>query len=213
MAGPRALLDRGTRIWQTGRAVAAAIEGIPALLDRVNLLVTSAEIVVVHVDAVTSAAQDVAVRVDETQLLARAIATRVDTLQRRIGRLVDAIDPLLASAQQIDPTLVTALSGIAEQLQPLLSALTRLDSSVPQTASSLLTKSAPLVDQIETVILPLLRDMLAAVPDVRGILPVVQRLEPVMVDVETRIAGLPGASLLRKRGEREIDEATAEPAE
>jgi hypothetical protein len=32
-----------------------------------------------------------------------------------------------------------------------------------------------------------------------------------MVDVETRIAGLPGASLLRKRGEREIDEATAGP--
>lgn len=49
-------------------------------LERVNVLVTSAEIVVVHVDAVTPAAQDVAGRVDETDLLARAIATRVDTL-------------------------------------------------------------------------------------------------------------------------------------
>ena len=209
---PRTAIGAGSRVWRTAHAVTAAVDLIPALIERVELLVSSAEVVMVHVDAVTSAAQDVAVRVDETQLLARAIATRIDALQRRVGRLVDGVEPLLASVEQIDPALVTAMTDIVTRLQPLLSALARMDSTVPQAASTLLARSLPLIDQVDTVVVPLLREMRDAVPDVRGILLVVTRLEPAMVDVETRIAGLPGASLLRKRGEREIDDGATQSA-
>ncbi|HEU5265607.1 MAG TPA: hypothetical protein VFU35_02860, partial [Jatrophihabitans sp.] len=82
-----------------------------------------------------------------------------------------------------------------------------LDAEVASQAAQLLARTGPLLDQIDTVVLPVLNEMRGAVPDVRDILPVVQRLEPVMVDVETRIAGLPGSARLRKRGEREIADA------
>lgn len=80
--------------------------------------------------------------------------------------------------------LGTALALTAEQLQPLFSALTGLNADVPDEAVSLLRRSAPLLDQVDRLLLALVQEIRAAVPDVREILPTVQRLEPAVLDVD-----------------------------
>ena len=95
---------------------------------------------------------------------------------------------------------------MVEKLQPLLRAATELDPDLPADAAELVRRTLPLLRELDAL-MPLLREVQAAIPDVREILAVVTRLEPVMTDVETRIAGLPGSNRLLKRGEREIEAA------
>ena len=69
------------------------------------------------------------------------------------------------------------------------------------------SQSLPLIEELDATLKPLLQDLQGAVPDIGEILAVITRLEPVVTDVETRIAGLPGAGRLRRRGQREIEAA------
>jgi hypothetical protein len=200
-------LSVGRRLARTGQNALGALQQVPAMLSRIEELLTAAELVVVRIDTVTGKAQHVVARVQRTRVEAALVVQAAADLEKLSGSLLTDLQPLLAAAADIDPALVQAVTRLVDQLQPLMSVAGGLDPNIPAEASDLLMRSRPLVEQFSTLILPLLSEMRAAVPDVREILPVVQRLEPVLVDVETRIAGLPGAGRLRRRGEREIEEA------
>ena len=129
---------------------------------------------------------------------------QLPALVARIRAVVDTADALLCRVGTVT-TRADAAVGIVD-------AWTNPDAAFASQAAQLLARTGPLLDQVDAVVMPLLKEMRGAVPDVRDILPVVQRLEPVMVDVETRIAGLPGAARLRKRGEREIADAAPDCA-
>ena len=111
---------------------------------------------------------------------------------------------------QIDTGLVKASVAALDRLQPLLDAASLLSPQLPADAADLIQRSRPLLDDAASMLMPMLPEIRASIPDVRRILEVVEGLGPVMTDVETRIAGLPGAGLMRKRGEREIERAAEE---
>jgi hypothetical protein len=194
--GPVAGFVLGRRVVRAGRGLLITAEQVPKLMARVMAIIEAIEVLVLQVQAVTSAADQVLARVESTRAGAALAVDNVMTLQAEVATFVDALQPLLSAFTEIDPQLVRAVTGLTDRLQPLLTALTKVDADTPVEVAQLLHRT-----------MPLMAEMRAAVPDVREILPVVQRLEPVMVDVETRIAGLPGASHLLRRGERKIEEA------
>jgi hypothetical protein len=182
MTGPGLALTR--RLLAAGRAALLALEGLPLLIGRIALLVTAVEDLVRRADRLVAAteqvraeAAEVVGRVELTRAQAAGVVERAGALEADVARLVQTARPLLAALAEVDPELVRTAARISPRL----------------------------LSDLDALVQPLLVELRAAVPDVRAILPVVERLVPVLVDVETRIAGLPGASRLRKRGEREIE--------
>lgn len=207
---PRNAIGTAMRVRRAAAGVLTAVEEVPGLLRRVNALVTEAETVAARLDAVAVTAMEVVegldiVRADATQVLAAA-----ESLRRRAQTLIDAVEPLVVVAGEIE---VDMLRTAAARLQPLLGALSAVDVAFPADVAELVGRTRPLIEQVETLVMPLIREARAAIPDVRDILPVVQRLEPVMIDVETRIAGLPGSGRMRKRGAKEIEESVNQASE
>ena len=202
-AGPGAAVSATNRTAEALIAMMRAAEQVPGLLLRVQKIVTAAELIVVQVTTVTAEAEAVVAQVERTRAAAAIVVADVSVVAERDTELVARLQPVLAAVSDIDPDLVRTLTAVLDRLQPLLGAASALNADVPVEAAQLLHRSLPLLEQMDKLVLPLLAEMRAAVPDVREILPVVRRLEPVMVDVETRIAGLPGPARLRRRGERE----------
>jgi hypothetical protein len=177
------------RVAQAAAGLVRAAEQVPIMLIRVDALLTAVEVLVRQASETSSAAAGLVARVDGVQAAAVRVVGEIDAVQQRAGRLVASIEPLVAVMSEIDVSLVRSTVRIVDDLQPLLQAMTLLKPD--------------LVDE-------LLGELKDNIPDLREILAVVTRLEPVLTDVETRIAGLPGAALLRKRGEREIAAAEAD---
>lgn len=193
------------RVRRAAGGALTAVEEIPGLLRRVNALVTGAEAVAARLDAVAATAMEVVEGLDVVRADATQVLTAAEALRRRAQTLIDAVEPLVVVAGEIE---VDLLRTAAARLQPLLGALSAVDVAFPADVADLVGRTRPLIEQVETLVMPLIREARAAIPDVRDILPVVQRLEPVMIDVETRIAGLPGSGRMRKRGAKEIEDAT-----
>jgi ABC-type transporter Mla subunit MlaD len=176
------------------------------MIARADAILTQAHETVQRIAEVTAAAETAVGRAGETLKQARAIVARVEALDRQVSGLLAALRPLAAAVGEMDPDVARALTQAVTRLQPLLSSLADIRSEAPGDAAELVRKGLPLLSQFESNLVPLLAEIRAAVPDVRGILPVVQRLEPAMADVEARIAGLPGGKRLRERGERVIED-------
>jgi hypothetical protein len=213
---PVALLQRvaiiPAKLINTSRNLVRAAETIPVLVAKAQVVLDNIEILVSRVADVSAGAAMSVESVDAICVEANAAMRCVQQLEARVEILVGRCEPVLAAASEVDPDLVRATRDLMAQLQPVLTAMTSLSADTPAQAAALLSRSGPLLDQIDTIMMPLLGELHDAVPDVRDILPVVQRLEPVMVDVETRIAGLPGADRLLRRGERVIEDATSDGA-
>ncbi len=204
---PRRTVAGTLRVARASTGLLQAAEQVPALVARTEAILTAVEALLVQVNEVTVAAGEVAVRVDEVRATAGQVAGAVDTVQQRASRLVAAIEPLVAVVSEIDVALIRSSVRLVEDLQPLLRAATLLPPDLPQEAAQLVSQSLPLIQELNATLKPLLHDLQDAVPNIGQILAVITRLEPVVTDVETRIAGLPGAGRLRRRGQREIEAA------
>ena len=115
--------------------------------------------------------------------------------------------PLLDAVAELDPSFV----GELEKIAPLLRSLDRLDRDA---TAKFATSYADVLDQLPTLLgqmtddaIPAMQELAGAVPDVRVLREIVTRLEPVLVDVEHIIVGMPGAARARRRGEKELDDA------
>jgi ABC-type transporter Mla subunit MlaD len=205
--GPQWGLAAASRVVGAGTGLLTAAVQIPGLLDRAHNALAGFESLLARVHSTVAGAQALVGRIELTRTEAAAVVDHVAELENRVTALLRQLQPVLDAIAEVDPRLVIGVARTTENLQPLLGALSGLNADVPDEAVSFLRRSTPLLDQVDRLVLPLLEELRAAVPDVREILPTVRRLEPVMVDVETRIAGLPGAGRMRKRGEREIDDA------
>jgi hypothetical protein len=209
---PRRSIETAGRVALAAAGLLRAAEQVPILMIRVEALLTAVEITVRQTDETIRAARTVVGQVENVRVEATRVVGEIDTVQQRAARLVEAIEPLVAST--IDPALVRSTVKILDDLQPLLRSFTLLAPDVVDNAMQLVRRVLPMVEKLDPIMEPLLVELVASLPEIREILAVVTRLEPVMTDVETRIAGLPGAGLMRKRGEREIEAvAAAESAE
>lgn len=199
-----------TTVVSTGRDLLRAAEQIPNLVADTQAILDAFRLLLHRIDTISAHAAVTLDSADVTCTDAAASVRGVQQLEKQVTVLLDRCEPLLGAVTAIDPALVRATNDLVARLQPLLTAVTAVDAEAPAQAAALLSRSGPLLDQIDATLMPLLGELHDAVPDVRGILPVVRRLEPVMVDVETRIAGLPGAARLRRRGQVVIDEAMSD---
>jgi hypothetical protein len=198
------------RIVRAGSGLLAAAEQVPGLIVRVQTLLSAMEALVLRAGELTMLAGDAVVSIERVRADAERVIEDVDVLHRRTGALISSIEPMARVAADVDLHLVRVSLSMLDRLMPLLTSVTQVDPELPGEAAELVHRSLPLLEEASTSLIPLLREAHAVMPDISQILSVVTRLEPVLTDVETRIAGLPGAGLLLKRGERAMEDADTE---
>lgn len=202
---PRDVLNTVGRVRRAAGGVLAAAEQAPELVRRAGVLIAEAESVAARWNVAAVKAVRAVEGINGVRAEAQGLLDTAEGLRLRVQSLIDAVEPLVTVAGEIE---IDMLKTAAARLQPLLGALSSVDIALPTDVADIIGRTRPLIEQVENIILPLIHEARAAIPDVREILPVIQRLEPVMVDVETRIAGLPGSGRMRKRGAKEIEDAT-----
>jgi hypothetical protein len=189
---------------------------VPRLLTTVSGLVARVDALIISVEQTVATADRVIARCDETRVGADELVSAVDRVNDRASALVSAVEvpvsqslPLLHEAARIDPAIVPQLTRLARlselvdtalALKPLLDAAADADPESVRALDKLLA-------QMSDDVVPTLQTLASAVPDVQELREVVTRLEPMLVDVEHVVAGLPGAQRMRKRGEKELDDS------
>jgi hypothetical protein len=177
------LVSAPVTLSRSGRVLLRELVGLPGLVQRVSALVDGAEAVLGRLERLIEGAESSIACLDAVRVDAAVQTGAICRLRERVDSIIVRCEPVLAAVADVDPALVRA-------------------------TAELLTELRPLFDRADDLVGPLMDELHDAIPDVRDILPVVKRLEPVLVDVETRIAGLPGSARLRRRGEHVIDKAS-----
>ena len=189
--GPRRIIDLGLR---TVEEVVRAPEHLVALWDEVNDVVRRASRLLNRADLIAARVEH---KLDELD----AITEESQTLLHEGRRVADTAGGVAAAAQgtrELAEEQVTRLRRMLDLYQPVLESLAPLGSEVATALRpvhlrglvSLLNELPQLVDQIE----PALEGMGAMLPEMRE---VTDRMDNVGQVVE----GLPGAKLLRRRGQ------------
>jgi ABC-type transporter Mla subunit MlaD len=147
--------------------------------------------------------------------LLRTVSAIDPRMVKQLVRLADLTDvvirlrPLLEATGELDPALVRGFGN----LQPLMTSLGQLDDQMTgQFAGAyadVLHRLPTLLAQMTDDVVPSLGTLATAVPDVQELRQIVTRLEPMLVDVELVLAGMPGAGRMRRRGERELEDSSA----
>lgn len=163
---------------------AAALTRVEALLDRVDAVVDRAEQAVERANAVVTSAA-------ESADGARTSLATVEIVARDAGRAVDGaagvLDRVDASLSAWEPTLrrlAPSAKRFAESIDPK-----EVDAAI-----GLVDRMPVLLDHVENDVLPVLQNLDRVGPDVHALLEVVEDLRRVLT-------GLPGVSLLRRRGD------------
>lgn len=154
------------------------LDAVDGVPERVVAVVGTAEQVAARVESTVGTAEQVAARVDATVAKAEALATQVDGLAARAAKIATKADKATDQA-----------TGIVTSVQPLVDAVGGLDPAT--------------VRKIE----PLLEDVLALLPMLASLPPVIEKLavqvdhlDQTVADVGALLQGIPGAGRLLKRG-------------
>ncbi|MDQ6649472.1 MAG: hypothetical protein M3Z02_05075 [Actinomycetota bacterium] len=143
---------------------------------------------------------------DGTALLARAdrlmerLEGTLTKLEPGTDRLADAIDSGLlekttAILDGVDPAMLQRLPALLEQSSLLVGGVD----------VAMLKRMPALLDAAERGTLPGLSQMPEMSRDIRSMRELMGQLFALMEDVQTRFSGLPGAGLLKRRGEDKDD--------
>jgi ABC-type transporter Mla subunit MlaD len=168
---------------RVGRAAAGllvAAEQVPRLVSRADAVFSRAEPLVARADAVLSHAEALVARAAEVAETAGRTAAGIDAVRLDAATVTQEVDALRRRA-----------ADLLGAVEPLVATMSAVDPDLPAEASQLVRRALPLVTEL-AALMPLLREV-----------------QELLVEVETRFAGLPGAGLLRRRGERELED-TAE---
>ncbi|GIJ07017.1 hypothetical protein Van01_02310 [Micromonospora andamanensis] len=173
------------------------VDRVEQTLDRTDRMVTDAEVAVREV-AVISAAATAAV--DNATAVAGAAAVVVESARSVAGRAAETVGTA-AEAAATAAELLSAYEPALRRAAPMA------NHFVEQLSHEELTAAVRLVDE-----LPKLRQHLTA--DVLPILATLDRVGPdlhdlldVTRDLKLAVAGIPGLSMLRRRGEKLNDDA------
>jgi ABC-type transporter Mla subunit MlaD len=159
--------------------MADAVTRVEGILDRVDAVVERAEGVVDSADQAT-------VRTHATLDRADAVTTRAGRQSDTAAGVLDRIDHALSSWEPI----LRRLSPAAERFAA------ELDAREVDAAITLVDRLPTLLEHMENDVLPVLTRLDRVGPDLHELLEVVEDLRRV-------VTGLPGVSLLRRRGDDE----------
>lgn len=199
-AAPRRILELGLR---TADSVAHAPEQASALMDQVTGLVRRAGRLLDRADLVVARLEHKLDELDEIATESQTLLQEGHQVAGHAGGVTAAAERTRDVAQeQVDRlrTLLDSYQPVLERMAPLgAEAASTLRPSHVRALAALLNELPHLVDRIE----PALEGMGSMVPHMRE---VTDRMDNVGQVVE----GLPGAKLLRRRGQAREEESDSE---
>jgi hypothetical protein len=196
-----------------GRADAVA-RGTELLLTRIEEVTGRASGTVDGADALVRDARDLAERVGLVVRLAETLAATaegaVDDAVALAERVRPAVEVAVELAQRGGPAAQEALDVGTQLLDPARTLLPvvqdqapALAALVPDLVATLRTLVAELPDllrRLDQEVVPTLLQLRSTPGDVRALRDTVADIEPLVSDVEAELAGLPGSTMLRRRG-------------
>lgn len=203
IAGPAAVVSAAARVRSTAGAVIALPGRVFDLVDRIEVAVTRVEILIDSVAATAARAAEIA-------QAAGLVAVEADRVARVAGVVAADTRDVVAGAAEVEQEVAALVGAYEPALAALQPTLTRLaESTDPREVDALVglvDRLPPLLDAVDTDVLPLLSRLNEMAPDLHALLGSVNELR-------ITVAGLPGMGLLRRRGVEELaeDDFTPDP--
>jgi len=190
---------------------------LPVALTRSALLVpglvTQASRILEDIAGIVAATQELLSLVNTTVTRVAKTADAAAGLPHRVARVIEDAEHLPSQAVVVIERaggvfdrathLVTEMDGMPERLRPLVEALAELDPGVATQLGRLIPTIGPLLTRLEDEVIPSVASLQSLVPVVELLHLNVGELQTVVAEVGKLIGSMPGASLLRRRAERE----------
>jgi ABC-type transporter Mla subunit MlaD len=174
-------------------AAAEQVRAVGEITDSAAAQVDAVGDVVRRSDEAVGSAAATAERAEQALTDTDALLSSVRPAIERTKALLDQGEGMLAPIQQPLTDLMPSLARFAEAFDP-----DEVDALI-----TLVDRLPIVVEHVDDEILPLMRSLGGAAPDIHGLLETVQRIEPVVDDIRSIFTGLPGAKLLRRRNDDE----------
>ena len=199
------------------RTLLGELMGLPIALTRSALLVpglvTQASKILGDIAGIVAATDELLGVVNTTLTRIAKTADAAAVLPGRVAKVIEQTEHLPGQAVvvieqaggvfQSATQLVTDIDGMPERLRPLVEALAELDPGVATQLGQLIPTIGPLLSRLEDEVIPSVASLQSLVPVVELLHLNVGELQAVVVEVGKLIGSVPGASLLRRRAERE----------
>lgn len=199
------------------RTVLGELAGLPLALTRSALLVpglvTQASRILDDIAGIVAATEELLAVVNTTLTRIAKTADAAATLPHRVAKVIEQAEHLPGQAVVVIERagsvfesathLVTEIDGMPQQLRPLVEALAELDPGVATQLGRLIPTIGPLLTRFEDEVIPSVASLQGLVPVVELLHLNVGELQAVVAEVGRLIGSVPGASLLRRRAERE----------
>ncbi|MBO4204911.1 hypothetical protein [Micromonospora echinofusca] len=177
----------------------ALLDGVEALLTRINQVVDRVEATLDRTDRVVTAA---ATLVDDAERVTRAAGTVVAGAETVATRAADTVTRAATAAGTADE-LLTAYADTLRRAAPMAGRFVEELSHEEVTAAIRLVDELPKLKQhLTSDILPILATLDRVGPDLHDLLDVTR-------DLKLAVAGIPGLGMLRRRGENRLGEDSA----
>jgi len=183
----------GTSIGEISRVTAKADMSI----GEIERVTGKADTSIGEIDRVTGKADYSIGEIDRVTDKADHSIGEIERVTHRAESTVTAADELLAWARQLVALLDPPVRGSAGPLTRLSEVLT---PDLVEMLPGVLRRLPPLVIRASDDLFPALEVLQDVTPDVRTLKEVVERLEPVVVELQQTLMGVPGAGLLKRRG-------------
>jgi hypothetical protein len=201
--GAELLLARVEEV--AGRA-SGTVEGVDALVHDVRELAGRVALVVQLAETLVGAGSGA---VDD----AVALAARVRPAVEEALQLGERGRPVAEEALEIGGQLVDPARVLLPVLREQVPALAALVPDLVATLRTLVTELPDLLHRLDAEVVPTLVQLRTTPGDVRALRDTVADIEPLVSDVEAELAGLPGSTLLRRRGRSKDGAAEEQPAD
>ncbi len=199
------------------RTVLGELAGLPLALTRSALLVpglvTQASRILDDIAGIVAATEELLAVVNATLTRIAKTADAAATLPHRVAKVIEQAEHLPGQAVVVIERaggvfesathLVTEIDGMPQRLRPLVEALAELDPGVATQLGRLIPTIGPLLTRLEDEVIPSVASLQGLVPVVELLHLNVGELQAVVAEVGKLIGSVPGASLLRRRAERE----------
>lgn len=199
------------------RTVLGELAGLPLAMTRSALLVpglvTQASRILDDIAGIVAATEELLAVVNATLTRIAKTADAAATLPHRVAKVIEQAEHLPGQAVVVIERagsvfesathLVTEIDGMPQQLRPLVEALAELDPGVATQLGRLIPTIGPLLTRFEDEVIPSVASLQGLVPVVELLHLNVGELQAVVAEVGRLIGSVPGASLLRRRAERE----------
>ena len=189
----------------------ARIDAVGEVTDRAGARIDAVGEVTAKADGAISSVRDVTGRADGVLSRADGLVGGAEGLLHQLQPLLDAFADLPADALQhavvVAARVLDALPDeLLDRLPDLLAAAaSALDTDSTSAVARLVREAPGLLDQLDDVVLPAYQLFSDVVPEVVALRELSERFEPVVLDLATRVAGLPGMKRAKKRGLEDPD--------